>query len=438
MKKIKNQENLTEDTSIGEKLDMLEEEIINSDKKIKRAAIFLSIVSIIGTVLLGILTYFRYMDIKYSILSISASFLVSLFFMFSISSSEKTTVGGREPSPGFMNGIFTFSDEKIHRAIVLLFLLGVLCSLLSPFVGEFAAPIQSMAMVLSILSDFSIGVTALMLLSTIALFASREGGLYLFYVFFTGLILLVIFKNPRKNPSPVLTSIIYTISSIAVFLAVIILESMEPDPVSITSAIAGIILNDIVIMVSIPKVMEKIVFRESDKYAAINNTEYVLLRELKEKSPYEYKRMIHRAHMAERLSDAIGAELSHTRCCAYYQRIGVLRDEEDLAEATKQLIKEHEFPNPIREKILECVDRPLQSASREAVVSCISDELIEKIMTIFESDPKAKPDYGKIVDEIIGRAMKTPFIINSRLHMRDMSLIKKLLRGEKLYYDFLR
>jgi membrane-associated HD superfamily phosphohydrolase len=76
--------------------------------------------------------------------------------------------------------------------------------------------------------------------------------------------------------------------------------------------------------------------------------------------------------------------------------------------------------------------------SKEATIINLCEDLVNKLMAIFEKDKTAKIDSDRMIEEMIERRHISGSFNHSNLSIAELNRVSKLLKKEKLYYDFLR
>ena len=68
----------------------------------------------------------------------------------------------------------------------------------------------------------------------------------------------------------------------------------------------------------------------------------------------------------------------------------------------------------------------------------LSDTLIASIMYLIKKDKNAKIDYDKLIDTLFDKKEKEGNLKEYNVTYREFDEMRKILKKEKLYYDFLR
>ena len=174
-------------------------------------------------------------------------------------------------------------------------------------------------------------------------------------------------------------------------------------------------------------------------YMDINDPEYALLVQIKEKDKDEYYKAIHTAYLAERASMKLELNSRAVKTCSYYHRISVLSEGKSWDDVL-HYFKDNEFPDEVIPFLNEFYDPRSKSGfvSREATVVNICETVVSSIMYLIRKDKDSKIDYDELIDKIIQHKLDKKEFNRSKLSFSDLENLRKLLKKEKLYYDFLR
>ncbi len=328
-------------------------------------------------------------------------------------------------------------DERGAVYFVYSYLCGLLMSVLSGFAYEFILPIAGPAVLIGLLGGTVSGISALLLFAGISTLVLYESGLYFFFLFFTGFILMMFFTMEREVSVP---SAFFTSLSIGAvtFYACCILAERKLSPENVVFPLIGLIFNFIIILVMSPKIYENVLDRETNFINSILDPEYELLQRLKKENKTEYDRMIHSVHLINILMEKMGLERIKLNGIGYYCRIGVLRGENDnVAEKSLSMIHEREFPEEIIEGILEYYDYKERRLSRESGVVLAANKLINRIYEKKAGDTEKKIDYNLLVTEIMKEFTGEKRVLQSDLSLNDLNVISETFRKQAFYYDFI-
>ncbi|MCR4590268.1 MAG: hypothetical protein K5668_05555 [Lachnospiraceae bacterium] len=317
------------------------------------------------------------------------------------------------------------------------YLCGLLMAVLSGFSYEFILPLSGPAVLIGLLGGPVSGISALLLFCGISTIVLYESGLYFFFMFFTGFLLILLFTLDRDISIP---SVIFTAFFIGAvtFYACCILSERKLSPENVVFPLIGIVLDFIIILVMSPKIYENVIDREENFINSILDPEYELLQRLKNENRPEYDKMIHSVHLINILMEKMGLERIKLNGTGYYCRIGVLRGENDnVAEKSLSMLHEREFPEEILEGILEYYAYKGRRLSRESGVVLISNRLIFRIYEEKALHPETKIDFNQLVTDIMKDFTGERRVLQSDLSLNDLNIISDTMRKQEFYYDFI-
>ena len=170
----------------------------------------------------------------------------------------------------------------------------------------------------------------------------------------------------------------------------------------------------------------------------INDTTFSLLTRLKDEKKEEYYRAIHTAYLAERIAIGLGLNVRAVKNCSYYHKIGLLEGKTTW-EDVKHFYEDEHFPDEAVKFLHEYIE-PQKGAERstESLAVNVSETLISAIMDIFEKNKNTEVDYNKLIDSVLDKKIADKEILNYSVSYRQYDQMRKILKKENLYYDFLR
>lgn len=324
-----------------------------------------------------------------------------------------------------------------HGAVyfVYTYLAGLLMAVLSGFSFEFILPIAGPAVLIGILGDPATGLSALMLFTGISNLVLHESGLYFFFVYFTGFILMMFFALDRKLSMMSAAFVTYSVGAVT-FYSCALLSHMKITPEMVVFPIIGISLDFLLILIMRPKIYENVLDRREIFINKILDPEYDYLKKLKAENRREYDKMVHSVHLANILMERMGLDRLKLLGAGYYSRIGVLRGERDNIDAKSlSMIHERNFPHEIRISIQEYYGLKELRLSRESGTVYITNTLIDRIYSEKDSKPGQKIDYGTLVAGVMKEIAMNKRILQSDLSLNDLNIISETLKKQVFYYD---
>lgn len=178
------------------------------------------------------------------------------------------------------------------------------------------------------------------------------------------------------------------------------------------------------------------IFKYRIKYLEINDQEFELLVNIKEKDKNAYYRAVHAAYFSERIAQALSLDADAAKTAAYYANAGIL-----YKEPEKDLEKEfvsYGFPPYARQLLRELTVKNTGIRHKEAAVVYMADAVISSILYLFEKKQDTKTVYAAVIETVFQKKWESGSLKNSELTFAEWNRMKKIFKEEKLYYDFLR
>ena len=205
---------------------------------------------------------------------------------------------------------------------------------------------------------------------------------------------------------------------------------------SIIFAAVSLIAGFLLLTVCLKYLSASVLHRESDIYDRINDPEFTLLVQLKEKNQRAYYHAIHTAHFCEKLAGLIGADVSLCKAGGYYHKIGKMRGESNISHAL-DIAAEYDFPPQLRHLLKEYGAQNTPLRSKEAAIVLLSDAMVSSVMFLFEKNKNASLNYEQIAAVVFKQQLESHVLDDCMITMEELTAIRECFAGEKLYYDFL-
>lgn len=180
-----------------------------------------------------------------------------------------------------------------------------------------------------------------------------------------------------------------------------------------------------------------IIHKEENRFAEINDPEYVLLTELKKRNEKEYYHAIHTAYFCEKIAKKIGANEMLCKAGGYYHKIGKLRGKKNLKNIYA-IANEHRFPLSLVDLLKEYCGKNSMPTSKEVAIVIFADAMVSSVMFLFEQDKNAVLDYKRLANVVFQKQLDAGILKHCKITMEELNLIQDTFMEENLYYDFLR
>ena len=199
---------------------------------------------------------------------------------------------------------------------------------------------------------------------------------------------------------------------------------------------SNVIISLILLLILLKVYSGMEIFKYRIKYLEINDQEFELLVNIKEKDKNAYYRAVHAAYFSERIAQALSLDADAAKTAAYYANAGIL-----YKEPEKDLEKEfvsYGFPPYARQLLRELTGKNTGIRHKEAAVVYMADAVISSILYLFEKKQDTKTDYAAVIETVFQKKWESGSLKNSELTFAEWNRMKKIFKEEKLYYDFLR
>ncbi len=359
---------------------------------------------------------------RYTLTAALSTLLLSAFFMLT-ELSEYTSMP-------YKNAAHPVRNLVVFAGI------SFLCAFCA-FIPEFIIPVASLCLIYMILSSFKTGTTASLLFVSMIMIVTGEGGWLFLYYFSCAFLLMLLYSKPGYLDRIVLPLLLFSALRISLFALIVILPDTNVTPQLMIAAAGGLILDLVIASVGVYRLRQDVVKRTSIRLTAISDPEHPLLKELRNESRDEFFRAVHTAYLCKNCAVKIGADEYLARALGYYHRIGVLRgDNMNIPQKTLSIATENEFEPELIELIREYGAISGGSLSKETSIVIICDSLVSAVTDKFKYSDSV--DYDEMIDYVMDFYKKDNHFSQSLLSLKELDRIEKCLKGEKLYYDFLR
>ncbi len=335
---------------------------------------------------------------------------------------------------------FSYDNFYHRKRFVLVYAIFLILACCFGFVPNHFWPYMAFFVILGLFSNTEIGLVSGMGLITISVLLESNGGVgELFMYLIAGAVALALFRDLKENSAigyP--TAISLMMQAILLMAFGVLFQNRTLSMKLLIMPIINLMLNLIILMISLNVFGVYFLRKSNDMYMDINDSEYPLLVQLKEHDKDEYFRAIHTAYLAERIALGLGFNARAVKNCSYYHRIGVLEDKKSW-EDVKHIYYDNNFPPEAIDLLHEYIEpSSVKVKSREALAINVTETVIASIMYLLKKDKNVKIDYDQLIDKIFDKKQVEGELISYNVTFREYDQMRKILKKEKLYYDFLR
>ncbi|MCL2719622.1 MAG: hypothetical protein FWE14_12685 [Lachnospiraceae bacterium] len=332
-----------------------------------------------------------------------------------------------------------FDNDEHYGRFVGLYFIGLFVALLFPFLPEQGWMYLVIFIVLGLASNQPVGICTGGMLLMISVLLSSAPAISVFFTYFlsgvVGIILFSYIDEDFRVGFPLLISL--SLNLVCIVVNLVMMGQTELNFETFFIIFANLLVCILLLLVFMRYYSTNVVHRNRDKYMEINDPECPILVELKQKSISEYYQAVHTAYLSDKIAKKLELDDMATKTCGYYHKIGTLRGENSW-EVINDICREYKFPTPAINLLKEYTDRNTTLMSKEAVVVLFADTLVASLLYLFSKNPKVKPDYNQIIEAIYEKKVDSGIMDRTLITMGEMKEIRKMLKEEHLYYDFLR
>ncbi|WP_026526500.1 hypothetical protein [Butyrivibrio sp. VCD2006] len=337
-------------------------------------------------------------------------------------------------------GLFAYDNGQKRNRFVVAYYAGLAISVALPMVTVEVWPYVFIFLLLGLFSTNEIGLFSGSMLVMFSVLLEKEGSYSEFFIYFiAGAVVLVLLRDLNETTKigvPIFISLSLLFALIVAYD--ILFQNKNLVPTMFIVPLVNIIINLILMMILLNIFGLYVIRKSNDRYMDINDTEFPLLVQLKEKDKAAYFRAIHIAYLAERIALDLGLNARAVKTMSYYYKIGLI-DGSKTWDEVKHFYIENNFPGEAIEYLKEYISNDRSKhQSKEAAIIYMCETLIDSITYLFEKDSNTKINYDDLIDKIFMHKIDNKELYNYDISLYEIDRMKQLMKKEKLYYDFLR
>ncbi len=339
-----------------------------------------------------------------------------------------------------VRGLFAYDNGQKRNRFVFSYYAALIMSMFLPLITAEVWPFLFVFLLLGLFSTNEIGLFSGSMLVMFSVLLEKEGSYSEFFVYFlSGAVILVLLRDLTETTK---IGVPLFISMALLFTLLIAYDILfQNRTFSVTMLIApfvNIIISSILMLVLLNIFGIYVIRKSNDRYMDINDTEYPLLVQLKETDKDAYFRAIHIAYLSERIALDLGLNARAVKTMSYYYKIGVIDGSKSWADV-KHFYFENNFPEEAVSYLKEYIENDkTKPLSKESAIIYMCETLIASITYLFEKNKDTKINYDELIDKIFLHKMENRELYDYDISLYELERMKKLMKKEKLYYDFLR
>lgn len=336
----------------------------------------------------------------------------------------------------------SYTDPDISKAAekrfcVVLFLSMLLSVLFSSFPNTMWVFVP-LFVVLSLFSTPEIGIVIASLLLAGTTLVSGCGVIVFFIYLVSGVFSAIVFlplSSEMRFAYPAFLSSCCLV--VCEMCGIILTINSRPEIQLFYLPLANCLIGLIVIYSAFRGYSSLIMYRYSDLYQTLCDTESETLLNLKSEDPKKYMVSLHTAYFCDRIAATLGLDTDIVKCAGYYHEL--TPSEKNSRE---DFYDDMQFTNALRfilDEYTAYIKNPgISLSSKEAAVLVCSKTVVMAVMAVFEKDKDADIDTSRLIDAVFDRFIKKGTFDDCDITFSDITEMKKIFKEEKLYYDFLR
>lgn len=329
------------------------------------------------------------------------------------------------------------NDEHPNRfTAVFLPMFGAAC--LFPLFTQLGWPYLCIAVALTLFSNAMIGMVSFTALLTVSCMLSGASTHIFIMYFMCGICAVILFSVVDESfrvEIPILLSFLVYLTAMCANTVIVRNSNLSFEMFVIP--VISLFLNIVLVLMLLWYINTRVVRREKNHYVDINDPEYALMTRIKEHGMLYYYHAIHTAYLCNKIASRTGMDADIVRAAGFYHEAGILLGENTKENLMAVVRGEYDFPEEVCE-ILVDYKKGGRLKHKETAVLFMSAMVVDTLMELFAEDKKAKVNYKELIEGMFHKQTAKGRFLQCDITMEEMTLMKKILMEENLYYDFLR
>lgn len=325
---------------------------------------------------------------------------------------------------GRLSGSFFYDDGEYPHRFLLLWLCGIMCACVFVFLPVTGWMFLFFFVALARVSDSVTGIcggTSLLVLTTVL---CEQVSLSTFLVYLLcGMIGIALFAH-QKDEFYTAIPLGLSLGSqlLLIFAGELLVQNRKLVLETALIPLANTVMNGILICLFLQYYINRVAKKTDNLYLMLNNPEYVVMKQMRERHPESYYCAIHTAYLTERITSDLGLDVRSAKCAAYYGHL----PSEELAQIS--------FPEQVRALLAELREGGVLQ-KKEAVIVEICYTVIRGIQHIDGQSGGKKTDYGKMIHQLFEKRFTMEALAETDITLSNLRYIEKRLIQEQMYYE---
>lgn len=330
----------------------------------------------------------------------------------------------------YCNHTLDYNNEEHLMRFWCAFAVGLLIAFICVFLPSGGWPFLAVFVMLSLFSNLNTGILAASALLMIPVLLSDATAGVFFLYFVSGVFAAGLF---RKLENEFMIGLPMALSLMCLLLCetanIVLLANERLSIELLVIPVVNLILSSIMLLGILKFFSGAVVYQYREYYLELNDTENAALLSYKQSDRAEYFACVHIAYFCERIANKLGLHADALKCAAYYHKKGMeIIQEMDM----------HPFPPEVDAILQDFQKRKSYIVLKETAVLLCADAIINSMMYMLAKSGDKELDYDQIIDALFKRLQDGGTFNYCDITMKELRMMQKIFKEEKLYYDFLR
>lgn len=328
-----------------------------------------------------------------------------------------------------MEGALDYDNGEHPGRFWVSFLLGTAVSFICKFLPEAAWPFLPVYVLQGLFGSPTLGTLGATVLLAVSV-SCADAGIEVFLMYFiSGIFGIALFghlQNGFKAGMPVILSLAALL--VCETAGTVLMANARPEVEAFVLPAANLLVSGILLLGILKYFSEKVLYRYRESYLDLNDPENEILSALKQRDRRAYMKSVHTAYFCGRIAAKLGLNPEPLKCAGYYHSMG---------DSLEGLMETHSFPPEAVSILKEYQDIKNPVQHRETAVLMASENIINAILLLLDKAEGENVDYDRVIDAVFNRYRETGTFRHCDISMRELYVMQKIFKEEKLYYGFL-
>lgn len=308
--------------------------------------------------------------------------------------------------------------------------IGLAISFACVFLPAGGYPFLAVFVMLTLFGNATVGIATSAILVMIPILISGESvGVFVLYLV-SGIFAALLFDGIETEIRIVVPLFLSELTLLVCETAQVVLLTNERLSLELfVIPVVNMVVSAILLLSVLKMFSVLVIYQYRESYLELNDTENPILKECKQENREIYFCGIHTVYFCERIAARLSLDVDALKCAGYYHGMG---------EKLSALMKENKFPPHAAELLLEYQNRKRGVLHKETAVLIYAEAIVNSFTYLFQKDEDKHPGYEQIIDAVFKKVQDSGMLRECNITMQELTLLRKIFKEEKLYYDFLR